>query len=207
MVSTTTAWAARISDVKNTFHNLSFSGSSSRTVKATSEDQVCVFCHTPHGAVQTSGVNAPLWNRQLSGTTYTKTYESTSIEANINELRQGPGGTSKLCLSCHDGTMAIGAVNVLAGETPGTIAMTGTGTGGVMPGGTGASTGFTRNLGVDLSNDHPISFTYNSALATADGELRSPPFNSSGKFVMGLRQVAVSPKPILPLDEQKVQRA
>ena len=40
------------------------------------------------------------------------------------------------------------------------------------PGGDGASTGFTRNLGTDLRNDHPISLTYNSLLATRDGELR-----------------------------------
>ena len=36
----------------------------------------------------------------------------------------------------------------------------GTGAGGVMPSGEGDSTGFTRKLGTDLSNDHPISFTY-----------------------------------------------
>ncbi len=204
------ALAARISDVRGTYHNLSsvdYPGGPTRTVKATSEDQVCVFCHTPHGSLQSSGVNAPLWNRQLSGATYTKTYESTSIEADVNELRQGPGGTSKLCLSCHDGTMAISAVSVLGGNQSVTINMTGLGAGNTMPGGSGADTGFTRNLGVDLSNDHPISFTFNAALATADGELRSPPFNSNGKYIMGLRQTGVSPKPTLPLDEQKVQCA
>ncbi|MEO5327110.1 MAG: hypothetical protein H7829_02585 [Magnetococcus sp. THC-1_WYH] len=202
--------AARISDVRGTFHNLSsidYPGGPTRTAKATSEDQVCVFCHTPHGSLQSAGVNAPLWNRQISGATYTKTYESTSIDADISELRQGPGGTSKLCLSCHDGTMAISAVSVLGGNQSVNITMTGMGAGNTMPVGAGADTGFTRNLGVDLSNDHPISFTFNAALATADGELRSPPFDSNGKYIMGLRQVGVSPKPIVPLDEQKVQCA
>ncbi|MBF0174053.1 MAG: hypothetical protein HQL83_11475 [Magnetococcales bacterium] len=207
----TETMAARISDVRGTFHNLSsinYAGGPTRTVKASSEDQVCVFCHTPHGALQSAGVNAPLWNRQLSGATYTKTYESTSIDADINELRQGPGGTSKLCLSCHDGTMALSAVSVLGGNQSVNINMTGTGAGNTMPGGaSGANTGFTRNLGVDLSNDHPISFTFNAALATADGELRSPPFNSNSKYIMGLRQTGVSPKPMVPLDEQKVQCA
>ena len=29
-------------------------------------------------------------------------------------------------------------------------------------------------MGTDLSDDHPISFTYDAALATADGELATP---------------------------------
>ena len=43
-----------------------------------------------------------------------------------------PGGSSKLCLSCHDGTMAIGNVNVLNGQvgsTPGSVSIPMTGTG------------------------------------------------------------------------------
>ena len=64
----------KISDVRGTKHNLSAAPDLSatpsggtvpvRTIKATSETQVCVFCHTPHGA--TTGIVAPLWNRTLS---------------------------------------------------------------------------------------------------------------------------------------------
>lgn len=36
------------------------------------------------------------------------------------------------------------------------------------------------NLGTDLRNDHPISFVYNSALATADGGLYNPATQTSG---------------------------
>lgn len=203
------AMAERISDVRRTKHNLSntdYSGGPTRTVKASSEDQVCVFCHTPHAATQSSGVNAPLWNRQLSTSSYT-TYESTSIDADISELRQGPGGTSKLCLSCHDGTLAIGSVNVLKGQTNATITMSGTATGGKMPAGEGSDTGFTRNLGTDLSNDHPISFTFDDNLADADGELRSPPYTSGTTLITAQRQAGVNPKPLIPLDESKVQCA
>ena len=42
-----------------------------------------------------------------------------------------------------------------------------------MPPGEGTASGFTRVLGTDLGNDHPISVTYNTALATRDGELRA----------------------------------
>jgi len=187
------AGAAKIADVANTKHNLSVTGSG--TVKATSESQICVFCHTPHGAETIPG--APLWNRKLSGATYTP-YTSSSIEANAAELAAGPGGTSKLCLSCHDGTMALGNVNVLNGQANQSIALTGTAPGGTMPTGPGANTGFTRNIGVDLTNDHPISFTYDSALASRDGELRVP-----DGINVGTRSVGVKPK--LPLEAGQMQ--
>lgn len=169
LVATFGLHAARISDVASTKHNLSVSGPG--PVRATSESQICVFCHTPHGAETEPGT--PLWNRQLSGQLYS-TYSSSSIDANVAELAAGPGGTSKLCLSCHDGALSIAAVNVANGQQNPTIAMQGLGPGNTMPAGEGAQTGFTRNLGVDLTNDHPISFTYDSALALADGELRDP---------------------------------
>ncbi|HSF96424.1 MAG TPA: cytochrome c3 family protein, partial [Thermohalobaculum sp.] len=76
--------------------------------------------------------------------------------------------------SCHDGSLAIGTVNVSGGQQNVTFNMTGTGTSGEMPAGAGLLTGYTRNLGTDLTNDHPISFSYTDALALQDGELRLP---------------------------------
>ena len=70
------AHAQTTSDVASTPHNLSAEGPGA--VGATSETQVCVFCHTPHGATNSPG--APLWNRALSGQTYT-TYSSSSLDA------------------------------------------------------------------------------------------------------------------------------
>ena len=186
--------AARVPDISNTLHNLSASGSG--TLKATSESQICVFCHTPHAAE--SIPQAPLWNRKLSGATYT-TYTSSSIDASAAELAAGPGGASKLCLSCHDGTMAIGNVNVLNGQADVAISMQGTDTGGTMAAGAGKTTGFTRNLGVNLTNDHPISFTYDSTLATNDGELRTPDGTTVGNRVAG------AAKPKLPLQDNQLQ--
>ena len=164
------AHAQSISDVASTPHNLSVDGPG--TVRATSETQVCVFCHTPHGATNSPG--APLWNRALSGQTYT-TYSSSSLDAETiaGQLAQ-PAGSSKLCLSCHDGTLAISSVNVLGGNLNVSVPITGAGPGDTMPAGEGVLTGFTRNLGTDLSNDHPISLTYDTTLANADGELRNP---------------------------------
>ena len=133
-----------------TKHNLSVTGPG--PVKATEETQVCVFCHTPHNA----NPSAPLWNRELSGANYTP-YASGSLQATVGQ----PNGYSRLCLSCHDGTIAIGKVNNIGGQSA-TINMAGTGPGGVLPAG--------RTLiGTNLTNDHPVSFVFNTALAAADG--------------------------------------
>lgn len=188
-----------MSNVSATKHNLSASGSG--TVKATSQTQICVFCHTPHGANQSAG--APLWNHALSGATYTPYF---SISMDANPLPGPPGASSKVCLSCHDGTLAVGTVGVLENKSPVAVSMNGTGPGGVMPEGFGASTGYTRNLGTDLSNDHPISFNYDTALGGiggTDGELRSPPVVDGGITIVGNRTASV--KPTFPLENNQVQ--
>lgn len=206
--------AARVSDIRGTKHNLSAAADASaytnptagagtvptRTAKASSETQICVFCHTPHGG---SGTTKPLWNRKVAGAGYTQSYvlyDSSTLDAKqVQGSLMQPGGSSKLCLSCHDGTVAIGNVNVLNGlDKSGTaqgsnvIAMQGGVT--TMPAGSGTDTGFTRNLGTDLSNDHPISVSYNDSLADTDGELRKPSLNTT---LIGVRTPTVKPK--LPL--------
>ena len=202
------AAAQRISDVRGTRHNLGTGGTGSVHAGSGATNEVCVFCHTPHAATQADAggqpLRAPLWNRRVpAGSTYTP-YSSSTLDAQsiVDGLNAQPGGSSKLCLSCHDGTLAIGNVNVLNGKTDVTIPMVGTGPGGTMPAGEGTASGFTRYLGTDLTNDHPISVTFNNALAQRDGELRTldaqqrhPPGSGS---VIGLRAPGV--KPLLPLE-------
>lgn len=187
--------ADRVSDIRSTRHNLSVSGQFE--VTSTSNTRICAFCHTPHGA--TPEPKAPIWNRTLSDATYT-TYNSGSLDA--TDLGQ-PGGKSKLCLSCHDGTLAIGRVNVLNRVEDPTIDMTGTNPDGTMPEDLGEETGFTRRLGTDLTNDHPISFTFDSAQASRDGELVDP---ATAPHV-GNRFAGQDPndRPTLPLEDQKVE--
>ena len=140
----------RASSVLDSKHNLSASGPG--TVKAATETEVCIFCHTPHRA----GPELPLWNHKTSTASYTL-YSSATLKATLGQ----PNGASKLCLSCHDGTVALGMT--YSSNTP--IAMQGGVT--VMPAGP-------SNLGTDLSHTHPISFTFDSALAAAKGQLISP---------------------------------
>lgn len=175
------AHAARVSKVQETVHNLSSSGPGATKAAGGGESEICVFCHTPHGA---DSAQTPLWNKTLANKTYT-VYTSSSLDAETirGASLEQPMGSSKLCLSCHDGAMALGSVRVLRGQANQTIAVQNTGAGGVMPGGSGTTTGYTRNLGAgvlgqttgfDLSNDHPISLTYDQALAVRDGEMRTP---------------------------------
>jgi len=132
-------------------HNLSVS--SPGTIHASQELEVCVFCHTPHFATG----DGPLWNHQMSTAVY-KPYTSGTLKATVGQ----PTGASRLCLSCHDGTVALGMVN----SRNGGIAMNVAGP-GTMP------TGL-NNLTTDLTGDHPVSFVYDNALATADGNLVDP---------------------------------
>jgi predicted CXXCH cytochrome family protein len=136
--------------VVNSPHNLSAGGPGS--VRAASEDQVCIFCHAPHNASPIK----PLWNRALPTEAYS-IYTSRALDAEPGQ----PTGTSKMCLSCHDGTIALGAL--ISRDTP--IQMSGGVT--TMPQGP-------SRLGTDLRDDHPISFRYDPALAAKDPHLKTP---------------------------------
>ena len=115
--------------------------------------RICVVCHTPHNA-NTSSSGGPLWNHQVTQASYTL-YASPTMDATVSQ----PTSYSKLCLSCHDGTVAIDSFGGMTGST---------------------TIGGTALLGTDLSDDHPISFTYDASLATTDGGLHDPASTSSG---------------------------
>jgi hypothetical protein len=71
--------------------------------------EICVYCHTPHGANTTAG--APLWNRALPTTTYT-VYSSNTMSQTASQ----PGAASLVCLSCHDGQQAVDAIMNMPGS-------------------------------------------------------------------------------------------
>jgi predicted CXXCH cytochrome family protein len=133
--------------IASTLHNLSSTGPG--TFKATTTTEICVFCHTPHNSAPARA----LWNRDLPPTTYTL-YQSSTLSAVINQ----PTGASRLCLSCHDGTTALGALRVA--PSGGAVSL-------------GPLTG-KSSLGTDLSDDHPVSFLYDTTLASKQGQLVDP---------------------------------
>lgn len=137
-------------DILTTKHNLSVSGPG--TIKATTEQRVCIFCHTPHHSTDVM----PLWSRKMSSAIY-NLYASNTLVGKPGQ----PTGSSRLCLSCHDGTIALGMIFNMPNE----ISMAG-GVSTLPPGPT--------NLETDLSDDHPVSFAYTSTLASTRGELSDP---------------------------------
>jgi len=150
----TAGLTSRADSIVNSVHNLSASGPG--TVKASTEADLCVFCHTVHRATGAT----PLWNHSMSGVTNYIVYSSSRLTS-LNVTVPQPNGSSRLCLSCHDGTVALGSVS--SRTLP--IAMQGGTT--TMPVGP-------NNLGTDLSSDHPISFIYDSTLAQHDSEIKDP---------------------------------
>jgi predicted CXXCH cytochrome family protein len=137
--------------IETSKHNLSVSGTGD--IRAVTETRICVFCHIPHNASPA----APLWNRADPGLNYIP-YTSSTVDA----LPGQPTGNSLLCLSCHDGTIALG--ELLSRDE--VIAMT--------QGITTLPADRRTHLGTDLSDDHPVSFDYTEALAGSDGRLVSP---------------------------------
>lgn len=144
------AQAGRGESILKSKHNLS--AGSTAAIRAQTNTEVCIFCHTPHRSTK----DAPLWNHASSGATYTP-YSSSTAKARIGQ----PTGASKVCLSCHDGTVALGSVHSLRAPIPFRNGIV------TLPAGK-------TLLGTDLSGDHPISFVFDSALAAADGQLQSP---------------------------------
>jgi predicted CXXCH cytochrome family protein len=153
-------------DVANTKHNLSTGAPGTNSFVATAgfgSDRICVFCHTPHFANDTVGV--ALWNRTTQTGSFTM-YSSDTIDMDIDAQ---PTGVSLACLSCHDGQTAFDALLNFpgAGLAEGTPAFTFTAD--------NLSTSANGNIGLDLSNDHPISVTYDNTTGTGD-----PQFNAAG---------------------------
>jgi predicted CXXCH cytochrome family protein len=157
--------AAAQNNVLDTKHNLSSTAGADQIVdRSTDEDQVCVFCHTPHQASPA----APLWNHVQSAVASYGVYTSPTLEASdIADIASGTD-VSNLCMSCHDGTVGV---NDPANDTGGNPAM---GSGNELNAAGQILPGRPTNMGTSLSDDHPVNFTYDAALAAADGELTIP---------------------------------
>jgi hypothetical protein len=110
----------------------------------------CSPCHSAHNTDPAQV--APLWNHQTTTGPFTM-YSSPTMQAS---MPSAPNGVALACLSCHDGTVAINA----------------------PISGLGTNTAYyidpSFQIGPDLHTTHPISFTYDAALAVADGGLENP---------------------------------
>ena len=97
--------------------------------------EICVVCHAPHNNTQSTGL---LWNREL---TTVATFTPYSNTATMSSAPGQPGTTSKLCLGCHDGTIAIDSFGGATGANK-------------------LTSGDAAFVGTNLADDHPIGFAY-----------------------------------------------
>ena len=141
--------ATSFASIVDTGHDLSNTGSLNNQ-----NNEVCIYCHSPHveDIADVSDYN-PLWAADVQTATDFDPYASSTLQASIGDPLVGP---SRLCMSCHDGTIAIDSA--LSGST---VFVSGR-----------LLVGDDRGLGGGgiLSSDHPIGFDY-PAVATADAEI------------------------------------
>jgi predicted CXXCH cytochrome family protein len=117
---------------------------------------ICTPCHAPH---RTQTLPAPLWNHALSTQTYV-VYGKTRPGTVKTKVSHQPDEMSKICLSCHDGIVAPDAYG---GNVAGTAYL------------------FDKDIvGAVATNNHPISFIYDRALAAKVKDLYDPSTKPSG---------------------------
>lgn len=114
--------------------------------------QVCAFCHTAHNS--DASAPAPLWNHENSGQTY-QMYTSNSMD--MTRTAQ-PNDGSLVCLSCHDGTIAVNSLNNLPG--PQAAGNFGTPGGSALDGSGKLTSSSNAYVGIDLRDDHPVGIIY-----------------------------------------------
>lgn len=93
-----TALHAQIAGDAMGVHNL---GPGSTSPVTGARPDACAYCHAPH-----SGLNMGLWNQKLTTQTYTNYSSTTEQNKGAQPLL---GSDSNQCLSCHDGTVAVGS--------------------------------------------------------------------------------------------------
>jgi predicted CXXCH cytochrome family protein len=175
--------------IKQTSHDLSSGGVGASYVgagTADSLDRVCIYCHAPHHSTLTGSANNaisyfPLWNHAVTNTASWQTYTNgsdapNSLQQQANSLDSitNPGSVSILCLSCHDGSVAVSAYGFAPSQTIGNAGGT-----------TVAGTKYQIGAGGDLKNHHPIGFDY-ADVAAKDDEINPVDSDLLGANTYGL---------------------
>ncbi len=132
--------------VADSSHNL--------TIILEGSGQSCEYCHLSHNP---KSEEPPRWNHTPSQVTSYSIYSNETLDAipqDLGNISTAEMNISQICLSCHDGTIAIESRHNFLG---GTTFVTGD-----------------ALIGVDLTNDHPVNFIYDTGLAAIDKDLVSP---------------------------------
>jgi hypothetical protein len=161
--------AGPASGVLGTMHDMNTRGVAMvNAARGTTSYQTCVYCHAPHTTAAVSQL-VPLWNHTTSTNTTFTMYTAANAKSEASMITgtvdSSPNGVSLACISCHDGSVAIGSVVVAPyGSAAVYTANTSIDANGKL---------INHNVGVggDFTNDHPISVTYD---AVADKGLVTP---------------------------------
>ena len=158
------AWAAPGSGLSGTPHDFTPTNADPMGVN-TLEVGVCTYCHTPHKALST----LLLWNHTLSTNTFSwdvaKTTAGTDFVAIAGGTYKGP--TAK-CLSCHDGSVAVGDIAWFKEASH-----TGAAANNLWKVGDDGNTMLITKVqgGGDMSGNHPVAMPYalGNAASTYNG--------------------------------------
>jgi predicted CXXCH cytochrome family protein len=174
-----------------TVHDLSagaYAANPADNYTTNAEPRICIFCHAPHNSIPLSAANfgdantglpaapdafdyLPLWNHTLqTDLTYTPYYNGPGAPQTGPQSSQAIAlgmtinGTSLLCLSCHDGSVAV---NSYGNASQPAHSVSG---GGATLTGSRFIIGAVGTLGVkSLQNHHPIGFSYDQAQLLDNG--------------------------------------
>ena len=154
--------AAARAQIRNSAHDLSNSSATStlKNQEAT-HDQLCIYCHTPHKAqsAQLLWNHSPTlstswnWGSDLDGNAMTKSTAGTTLPTTLKS-------SSKRCLGCHDGTVAVGDMSNIGGGFAGVMSGLASVSGHTDADGKLINAGYLVGGGGNLGGNHPISIPY-----------------------------------------------
>jgi len=142
------AGTAPRSGVQGSIHDMTQYGTVAGGDPEAQQGRVCAYCHTPHHAITDGNDYLPLWAHSLTTNTFSP-YQSATIDAAIepSTMMEGP---SKLCMSCHDGSVAVDTHYAFTGSKT------------LDQDDTLFATPSVAKSGA-MNNDHPIGFVYDGA--------------------------------------------
>jgi predicted CXXCH cytochrome family protein len=154
-------------------------------------NRICIFCHAPHHAYRPSTAGTagtgpiaptdytylPLWNHKVTAQAFQPYFngpdqpQTGAKRANSMDNYDRIGAVSLLCLSCHDGTIAVNEYGANPQDTK-----------SKSSGGNAIADQYKIGKDGYLANHHPIGFDYD-AVATADAEIK-PSSTTIGNFTI-----------------------
>lgn len=149
-------WAGPGDGLAGSHHD--FSGKTAVSGGETWTTGLCTFCHTPHRALST----LLLWNHTLSTNSFQWDVPSTTAGTPFAKFAGDTyNGPTAKCLSCHDGSVAIGDIAWFGEGSPSVIDATKHGAGDL----------FNIGFGGDMKGNHPVAmpYPYGGAPSTYNG--------------------------------------